>query len=148
MNMHCRRMMLYEWFTWKDHSCCSSVLASLPWERAILSSSTYLILSIYSSPAKHIVITIMLVPTNGLLENWKCLLACTLVSMSPFQYGIDFGAIGGLQAMPGFLQVRHTFPTHNNTKLNNPTRSSATKIPPSQEDGTSLPNANNSSPPS
>jgi SP family sugar:H+ symporter-like MFS transporter len=25
--------------------------------------------------------------------------------MSPFQYGIDFGAIGGLQAMPGFLQV-------------------------------------------
>ncbi|KAJ4351420.1 uncharacterized protein N0V89_006762 [Didymosphaeria variabile] len=41
----------------------------------------------------------------GLLENWKCLLACTLVSMSPFQYGIDFGAIGGLQAMPGFLEV-------------------------------------------
>jgi MFS family permease len=25
--------------------------------------------------------------------------------MSPFQYGIDFGAIGGLQAMPGFLKV-------------------------------------------
>jgi hypothetical protein len=24
---------------------------------------------------------------KGLLENWKCLLACTLVSMSPFQYG-------------------------------------------------------------
>ncbi|KAF1849238.1 MFS monosaccharide transporter-like protein [Cucurbitaria berberidis CBS 394.84] len=42
---------------------------------------------------------------NGLLENWKCLLACTLVSMSPFQYGIDFGAIGGLQAMRGFLEV-------------------------------------------
>ncbi|KAF2005629.1 MFS monosaccharide transporter-like protein [Amniculicola lignicola CBS 123094] len=40
-----------------------------------------------------------------LRENWKCILACTLVSMSPFQYGIDFGAIGGLQAMPGFLQV-------------------------------------------
>jgi hypothetical protein len=44
--------------------------------------------------------------TNGVLENWKCLLACTLVSMSPFQYGIDFGAIGGLQAMKGFLAVR------------------------------------------
>jgi hypothetical protein len=43
--------------------------------------------------------------TNGLLQNWKCLLACTLVSMSPFQYGIDFGAIGGLQAMKGFLEV-------------------------------------------
>jgi hypothetical protein len=44
---------------------------------------------------------------QGLLENWKCLLACTLVSMSPFQYGIDFGAIGGLQAMPGFLKVSY-----------------------------------------
>ncbi|KAF2269965.1 general substrate transporter [Lojkania enalia] len=42
---------------------------------------------------------------KGLLENWKCLLACTLVSMSPFQYGIDFSLIGGLQAMPGFLRV-------------------------------------------
>ena len=41
---------------------------------------------------------------TGLLENWKCLLACTLVSMSPFQYGIDFGLIGGLQAMPGFRE--------------------------------------------
>jgi SP family sugar:H+ symporter-like MFS transporter len=41
---------------------------------------------------------------TGLLENWKCLLACTLVSMSPFQYGIDFGLIGGLQAMPGFCE--------------------------------------------
>ena len=36
---------------------------------------------------------------------WKCLLACTLVSMSPFQYGLDFGLIGGMQAMVGFLQV-------------------------------------------
>jgi hypothetical protein len=47
---------------------------------------------------------------SGLLENWKCLIACTLVSMSPFQYGIDFGAIGGLQAMPGFLQARNLIP--------------------------------------
>ncbi|KAJ9137477.1 Maltose permease [Pleurostoma richardsiae] len=37
--------------------------------------------------------------------HWKCLLAVTLVSMSPFQYGIDFGIIGGLQAMIGFLKV-------------------------------------------
>ena len=43
--------------------------------------------------------------TSSLLSNWKCLAACTLVSMSPFQYGIDFGAIGGLQAMRGFLEV-------------------------------------------
>ncbi|KAK5734180.1 hypothetical protein LTR17_009163 [Elasticomyces elasticus] len=37
--------------------------------------------------------------------NWKCLLACLLVSMSPFQYGVDFGLIGGIQAMVGFLRV-------------------------------------------
>lgn len=43
--------------------------------------------------------------TSSLLSNWKCLLACTLVSMSPFQYGIDFGAIGGIQAMVGFLKI-------------------------------------------
>jgi hypothetical protein len=55
--------------------------------------------------AVYIVVFIMPAVTSSLLENWKCLLACTLVSMSPFQYGIDFGAIGGLQAMKGFLQV-------------------------------------------
>ena len=33
------------------------------------------------------------------------MLACILVSMSPFQYGIDFGLIGGMQAMVGFLKV-------------------------------------------
>lgn len=42
---------------------------------------------------------------DGVLANWKCLAACTLVSMSPFQYGIDFTMIGGFQAMVGFLQV-------------------------------------------
>ncbi|KAF2015082.1 general substrate transporter [Aaosphaeria arxii CBS 175.79] len=32
--------------------------------------------------------------------------------MSPFQYGIDFGLIGGLQAMPGFLEIYgHKDPT-------------------------------------
>lgn len=41
----------------------------------------------------------------GFRAHWKCLLACTLVSMSPFQYGVDFGIIGGLQAMVGFLEV-------------------------------------------
>jgi hypothetical protein len=40
-------------------------------------------------------------------DHWKCLAACTLVSMCPFQYGIDFGLIGGLQAMIGFLQVSY-----------------------------------------
>lgn len=37
--------------------------------------------------------------------NWKCLLACVLVSMSPFQYGVDFGLIGGIQAMIGFMEI-------------------------------------------
>lgn len=38
-------------------------------------------------------------------ENWRCFLACSIIMMSPFQYGLDFGLIGGLQAMVGFLQV-------------------------------------------
>ncbi|PMD31531.1 putative maltose permease [Hyaloscypha variabilis F] len=37
--------------------------------------------------------------------HWKCLAACTLMSMCPFQYGVDFGIIGSLQAMEGFLKV-------------------------------------------
>ena len=41
----------------------------------------------------------------GMKAHWKALAACTLISMSPFQYGVDFGIIGGLQAMVGFLQV-------------------------------------------
>ncbi|RYP04078.1 hypothetical protein DL765_010314 [Monosporascus sp. GIB2] len=36
--------------------------------------------------------------------HWKSLLAMTLVSLSSFQYGLDFGIIGGLQAMVPFLQ--------------------------------------------
>ncbi|KAG8625853.1 hypothetical protein KVT40_006254 [Elsinoe batatas] len=42
---------------------------------------------------------------NGKNGNLKCLFAIILVSLCPFQYGIDFGIIGGLQAMPGFLEV-------------------------------------------
>ena len=37
--------------------------------------------------------------------NWKCALACILVSLSPFQYGIDFGLIGGIQAMVPFMEI-------------------------------------------
>ncbi|EJU05941.1 MFS monosaccharide transporter-like protein [Dacryopinax primogenitus] len=40
-----------------------------------------------------------------LLKHKRCMAACILISMSPFQYGIDFGLIGGLQAMVGFLKV-------------------------------------------
>ncbi|KAH8805777.1 MFS transporter [Xylogone sp. PMI_703] len=45
------------------------------------------------------------IKSEGLMAHWKCMLACLLVSMSPFQYGIDFGLIGGMQAMVGFLKV-------------------------------------------
>lgn len=38
-------------------------------------------------------------------NHWRCFVACGLMVLSPFQYGIDFGLIGGLQAMPGFLKV-------------------------------------------
>lgn len=37
--------------------------------------------------------------------HWKCFFACGIIALSPFQYGVDFGLIGGLQAMRGFLQV-------------------------------------------
>lgn len=37
--------------------------------------------------------------------HWKCFVACGIIVLSPFQYGLDFGLIGGLQAMPGFLKV-------------------------------------------
>lgn len=42
----------------------------------------------------------------GMREHWKALLTVCLVSLSSFQYGLDFGIIGGLQAMVGFLEVR------------------------------------------
>ncbi|KAK1761651.1 general substrate transporter [Phialemonium atrogriseum] len=41
----------------------------------------------------------------ALRDHWKCLSAVFLVSISSFQYGLDFGIIGGLQAMVGFLKV-------------------------------------------
>jgi len=41
----------------------------------------------------------------GLWDHWRCLAAVTVVSLSTFQYGLDFGVISGLQAMVPFLQV-------------------------------------------
>jgi len=41
----------------------------------------------------------------GLKDHWRCLVAMTLVSLCTFQYGLDFGVIGGLQAMVPFLEV-------------------------------------------
>ncbi|KAJ5552763.1 Maltose permease [Penicillium frequentans] len=42
---------------------------------------------------------------NGLRLHWKSLAACSLISMSPFQYGVDYTLIGGFQAMVGFLKI-------------------------------------------
>ena len=48
----------------------------------------------------------------GMKAHWKSLAAMTLVSLSSFQYGLDFGIIGGLQAMVPFLKVfGHEDPT-------------------------------------
>ncbi|KAI8957309.1 putative maltose permease [Daldinia sp. FL1419] len=41
----------------------------------------------------------------GVRDHWKAIIAMTLVSLSSFQYGLDFGIIGGLQAMIPFLKV-------------------------------------------
>ena len=42
---------------------------------------------------------------DSIRAHWKCFFACSIIILSPFQYGLDFGLIGGFQAMPGFLQV-------------------------------------------
>ncbi|EXJ58739.1 hypothetical protein A1O7_06169 [Cladophialophora yegresii CBS 114405] len=44
-------------------------------------------------------------PNDSIAANWKCLLACLLIAMGPFQYGVDFGLIAGIQAMVGFDKV-------------------------------------------
>jgi MFS transporter, SP family, sugar:H+ symporter len=41
----------------------------------------------------------------GLRAHWRALSAATLVALSSFQYGVDFGIISGLQAMEPFLEV-------------------------------------------
>jgi hypothetical protein len=42
---------------------------------------------------------------STLYEDRKCLLICSAVAIASMQYGIDTAAVGGLQAMPGFLMV-------------------------------------------
>lgn len=42
---------------------------------------------------------------DGFLSHWKAILACSIVAMCQFQYGLDSTLIGGIQAMPGFLEV-------------------------------------------
>ncbi|PSK60720.1 hypothetical protein B9Z65_870 [Elsinoe australis] len=45
------------------------------------------------------------IPETSLWANRKCLAICTIVSIANMQYGLDSAAVGGLQAMPGFLAV-------------------------------------------
>ncbi|KAK7724477.1 hypothetical protein SLS57_004232 [Botryosphaeria dothidea] len=45
------------------------------------------------------------IPQTSLWANKKCLLICSIVSIANMQYGLDSAAVGGLQAMPGFLVV-------------------------------------------
>ncbi|KAL1837867.1 hypothetical protein VTK73DRAFT_4530 [Phialemonium thermophilum] len=44
-----------------------------------------------------------------LKDYWRCCAAVLLISTSSFQYGVDFGIIGGLQAMVGFLKANQVF---------------------------------------
>ncbi|KAL1845475.1 hypothetical protein VTK73DRAFT_553 [Phialemonium thermophilum] len=43
--------------------------------------------------------------TDTMRNHWRCFVACGLISLCPIQYGLDFGLIGGLQAMVGFLKI-------------------------------------------
>ena len=64
--------------------------------------------------------------------SWRCIAACTLVAVCPFQYGIDFGTIGGLQAMPGFLEVSFGRPSSFSVRvlLSAGFRTQGSKSPP------------------
>lgn len=35
----------------------------------------------------------------------KCLVICAVITVSSFQYGLDYALVGGFMAMPGFLRV-------------------------------------------
>lgn len=81
----------------------------------------------------------------GIGENWKCALAILLVSMSPFQYGIDFSLIGGIQAMKGFLEVCAFCREPAGCFLLTTIRSLATNAQNVPADGTSHQNVSSSS---
>lgn len=40
-----------------------------------------------------------------LRSHKKCLAICFIVTISSFQYGLDYALVGGFMAMPGFLKV-------------------------------------------
>lgn len=40
---------------------------------------------------------------QSLTQHWRCLLACFLLCLSPLQYGLDFGLIGGFQVFTVYM---------------------------------------------
>ncbi|KAI1453823.1 general substrate transporter [Annulohypoxylon moriforme] len=42
---------------------------------------------------------------QDILSHKKCLAICFVVTVSSFQYGLDYALVGGFMAMPGFLRV-------------------------------------------
>jgi MFS transporter, SP family, sugar:H+ symporter len=42
---------------------------------------------------------------TSLWENRKCFFIMAFIATSAFQYGLDYGKVGGVQAMKGFLEV-------------------------------------------
>lgn len=56
-------------------------------------------------PHRFIMSETLQIPQTSLWANKKCLLICSIVSIANMQYGLDSAAVGGLQAMPGFLVV-------------------------------------------
>ncbi|KAJ5933528.1 Maltose permease [Penicillium verhagenii] len=77
---------------------------------------------------------------SGLRLHWKSLAACSLISMSPFQYGVDYTLIGGFQAMVGFLKL--DMEVDHSVVYN--IRFSDTETPLALQDGTFPPSASSS----
>jgi hypothetical protein len=78
-------------------------------------------------------------------DHSRLFLACGIVILSPFQYGFDFGMIGGLQAMVGFLKVQHEI-RFQDCMPNGKYRSLAIAPTKHPQDGTLQPSGSNSSP--
>ena len=78
-------------------------------------------------------------------QHWKALAACSLMSLCPFQYGLDFGLIGPMQSMIGFLRVRQVPALSEHHSLCD-NRSSATKMFASRVGGIFPPSGSSLSP--
>ncbi|KAI5861966.1 MFS transporter [Durotheca rogersii] len=56
-----------------------------------------------------------------ILSHRKCLAICCIITVSSFQYGLDYALVGGFMAMPGFLQVFGYYDEANARWAINPT---------------------------